>query len=390
MHSPPVDQQTGGAFAWRPLALLMPFQFIFGLIYSWSTIAPAIHSQAGWAHSTLSFAFSLTPLALFPSVILAGRLLGSTSPKRMLAYALILFTLGGGIGIGWDSSLPFLLGYSVLALGIGAGFSTASCVAIIGELYPARRGTLSGALLALYGLSSIVSAPIFDALDAHLGWRIALAVLLISYATIGWLAWFGLPNVQPTARKHASAHIPLAHLLRRRKLILGIGGVLLAAPLGALSFAVIGQFVHTYGLGRTFAVFVVAMMALGNGVGRLGFGLLADWRGAHFSRDVVLALNACAALLLLFALHVPKPTLLASYALIVGLSYGGLAGKLPALAAHIVEQGHADSVFGLLYGTFALASFLGPLLGSVLGMHTALFVVIVCSISIAGLSLIDR
>lgn len=390
MYSPPVGQQTGDTFAWRPLALLMPFQFIFGLIYSWSAIAPAIHIQAGWTHSTLNLAFSLTPLALFPSVMLAGRLLGRIAPKTMLAYALVLFTLGGAIGIGWAASLPFLLGYSVLALGIGAGLSTAACIAFVGDLYPARRGTLGGALLALYGLSSIVSAPIFDALDAHMGWRIALAVLLVSYAALGWLAWFGLPHVQPTARKHASAHISLTHLLRHRKLALAVSGVLLAAPLGALSFAVIGQFVHAHGLGRDFAVIVVAMMAFGNGVGRLGFGLLADWRGARFSRDVVLALNACAALLLLCTLRYPNPSLLASYALLVGLSYGGLAGKLPALAAHVVEQGHADSVFGLLFGTLAFASFLGPLLGSALGMQTALIVVIVCSIAVAGLSLVDR
>ncbi|MEJ2632276.1 MAG: MFS transporter [Acidihalobacter sp.] len=390
MYSTSVDQQTGNTFAWRPLALLMPFQFIFGLIYSWSAIAPAIHIQAGWTHSTLNLAFSLTPLALFPSVMLAGRLLGRIAPKTMLAYALVLFTLGGAIGIGWAAPLPFLLGYSVLALGIGAGFSTAACIAFVGDLYPARRGALGGALLALYGLSSIVSAPIFDTLNAHLGWRVALAVLLVIYATLGWIVWFGLPYVRPTPRKRASAHIPLTHLLRHRKLALAVGGVLLAAPLGALSFAVIGQFVHANGLGRGFAVIVVAMMAFGNGVGRFGFGLLADWRSARFSRDAVLALNACAALLLLCALQFPNPTLLASYALLVGLSYGGLAGKLPALAAHVVEQGHADSVFGLLFGTLAFASFLGPLLGSALGMQTALIVVIVCSIAVAGLSLIDR
>lgn len=372
--------QPGAARGWFALLLLAPFQFIFGLIYSWGAIAPAIHLQSGWSHATLNLAFSLTPLALLPSVVFAGRQLARISPKTLLAAALVLFTAGGVIAIAWDSPLPFMLGYSIIALGVGAGLSTAACIALVARLYPARRGSLGGGLLALYGMSSTVSAPVFDSLNAQLGWRPALAVLLLGYAALGWLAWFRLPATSPAATgKESAARITLWHMFRHARLRWALIGVLAAAPLGSASFAAIGQLSRDLGFSASFAVAAVSLMALGNGLGRLGFGILADALGARFSRNAVLAINAVAGLLLLTAWHGAGPQLFAVYPLLIGLSFGGMAGKLPALASHVVEQGHADSAFGLLFGTFALASFLGPLVGAVLGMHAALNILAVCA-----------
>lgn len=106
------------------------------------------------------------------------------SPKTLLAIALTCFTIGSAGGLLYNTPLAFMLGYSVLALGIGAGLSTAACITMVSRFYPERRGALGGALLALYGMSSVVSAPIFQWLDIHWGWRMSLAALLGIYASV--------------------------------------------------------------------------------------------------------------------------------------------------------------------------------------------------------------
>jgi MFS transporter, OFA family, oxalate/formate antiporter len=375
-------QGVGINYRWRwlPLLLLTPFQFIFGLIYSWGTISSAINAQSGWPHATLDLAFSFTPLALLPAVILAGHGLKRISPKTILALALACFTGGSIIGLLPASPLSFMLGYSVLALGIGAGLSTAACIAIISRLYPEHRGSLGGGLLALYGMSSVVSAPVFDALNSHLGWRLSLVALLGCYAAIGWLAWAMLPAV-PVHKTHSTTHMSLWTMLRHRQLRWSIGLVIMATPLGSASFATIGHLSHNLGFDRKFAVMTVALMALGNGAGRLGFGVLADMRSASFSRFAVLSINALAAMLLLFNLHGFGVAIFAVYPLLIGLAFGGMAGKLPALAAHVVEEGHAETAFGLLFGVFAFASFLGPLLSAAWGMQHALQAFAVCAVA---------
>jgi MFS family permease len=375
---------------WLPFVLLAPFQFIFGLIYSLGTISPAIHAQSGWSQATLNLAFSLTPLALLPTVILAGHGLRRLAPKTMLAMALACFTVGGFIGLISDAPALFMLGYSVLALGVGAGLSTAACIALISRLYPGRRGSLGGALLALYGMSSMVSAPIFSGLNGQIGWRQSLAALLGVYAAVGWVAWARLPATPALGgddgqggyeqRAHQVARVPMATLLRHRPLRWAIAIVLVATPLGSASFATIGHLAHHLGFNPAFAVLAVSLMAFGNGMGRLGFGMLADWRSPRFSRNAVLALNALAAALLLSALHGFGVWAFAAYPLLIGLAFGGMAGKLPALAAHVAEDGHAETVFGLLFGAFAFASFLGPLVSAAIGMRGALQMFAVCAV----------
>lgn len=369
---------------WVPMLLLAPFQFIFGLVYSWGAIAPAIHAQSHWPRASLDLAFSLTPLALLPAVVLSGHGLRRISPKAMLAVALGCFTVGGAIGLAVGDALPFMLGYSIVALGIGAGLSTAACIAVVSRVYPQRRGVLGGALLALYGMSSVVSAPLFESLDGDFGWRAALALLLGLYAAVGWLAWFGLPDL-PVQDVHATARVGLRTMLGHRSMRWALGLVLIAAPFGSAAFATIGHLSRELGFGPAFALFAVAAMAIGNGLGRLAFGAVADLWGGRFSRNAVLAVNALAAAILLAALQGLGETAFVLYPLLMGLAFGGMAGKLPALAAQVVKDGHAETAFGLLFGAFALASFLGPFASAAFGMRNALQGLAICAIA-AGLS----
>ncbi len=343
---------------------------MFGLIYSWGTIAPAIHVQSGWSQSILDLTFSLTPLALLPSVVTAGHGLRRITPKTMLAAALGCFTLGGLAGLAIATPLAFLLGYGVLALGCGAGLSTAACIAIVSRHHPHRRGMLSGALLALYGASSAVSAPLFHWFDGPFHWRGALAILMALYGAAGWICLTALPAIAAPDR-HAARPAGLWRLLRHPPLRAALGLILLAAPLGSAAFAVIGHLAHDLGYAPPYAVAAVAVMAMGNGVGRLGFGTLADLRSPLFARDAALMVNALAAAILLAGLTGLDGGMTLLFPPLMGLAFGGMAGKLAALANRLVA-GSADQAFGLLFGTFALASFLGPLADATFGMRPAL------------------
>lgn len=355
---------------WRIFILLVPFQFIFGLIYSWGSISLAIHHQSEWPHSTLDIAFSLTPLSLLPAVILSGHWLQRITPKTMLAWAMVCFSVGSVIGLFANTPWLFILGYSVLALGLGAGLSTSACIALISRLYPEHRGKLGGGLLAVYGASSVLSVPIFNALNIYIAWRPALGILLGSYAVFGWLCWVLLPSF-PVASNQKSDHIAFKTLLSHRPLVWALCLVLAAAPFGSATFATIGRLAQEMGLSQTFVVAAVAMLALGNGLGRLAAGVLADMYSAQMSRNVVLTLNALAYVVFLIVSYSGMHWLFWSFPLLIGSAFGGLAGKLPSLAAHVFPE-HPSAAFGLLFGTFAMGSFLGPLVSAEIGTNHAI------------------
>jgi MFS transporter, OFA family, oxalate/formate antiporter len=363
---------------WSMFVLLIPFQFIFGLIYAWSAIAPAIHQQENsWSYAQLDLAFGLTPLSLLPAVIWGGRLAERYPSKYLLAAANVCFCLGGLIGLTAQGPTTFLLGYSVLALGVGAGLSTPACMAAIAREYPEHRGKLSGALLAVYGLSAMITAPLFQQLLTTLTWREALAVITSAYAIIGWLAWWALPAegavTGPAAVRNEATDAQRAHRgpVEYRSLLLNLCLILAAAPFGAVSFAGLGRLLPQTGFSGQTVLLLISGMALANGVGRFMGGMLADTLPEKMDKMLIFLINALAFLNLSLTnrLHWQQGMML--YPLLVGLAYGALAGNLPAIARLIAPQ-RPHAVFGMLFGTFALGSFLGPLISALAGLEATL------------------
>jgi len=355
----------------KQLCLLIPFQFIFGLIYIWGSLAPVIQHQSAWPNATMDLAFALTPLCLLPAVIYGARLVQRFSAKPILAAALLCFSCGSALALINDSPRLFILGYSCLALGIGAGLSTPACVALLAQYAPGHRGKLGGAMLAIYGLSAVVSAPLFQLLSHYTTWRAALGWLLAGYALIGWCCWLTL-DPRP-AQPPSTPHTPLALrvLLRQPQVIQSAALLLLSTPFGALCFAVIGRLALQHGFSHANRVWVVAAMALCNGMGRLLGGALCDWLSPIIIRGLILATGALAYLVLLASNQPQWVGLFWIFPLLSGGFYGALAGKLPALAAQPLPE-HAHQVFGIYFSLFALGSFAGPWLSALLGLTRAL------------------
>jgi len=295
--------------------------------------------------------------------------------KRLLAAANVCFCLGGLVGLSAHGVLPFLLGYSVLALGMGAGLSTPVCIAIVARVYPAHRGKLGGALLAIYGLSAMVTAPLFHWLLAYGGWRQALGIITTAYALLGWLAWACLPDAQPEGQapaRHRSTPWNQDTARAARPLLANMAMLLAATPFGAASFAGLGRLLPPFGFSGTILLLLISAMALANGAGRFLGGILADAWPEKTGKLLIYAVNALAFLDLLLAQSFHWPLAMVLYPWLAGLAYGALTGNLPAIA-RLISPTHPHAVFGLLFGTFALGSFLGPLCSALGGLSLTLY-----------------
>lgn len=358
---------------WKAVALLVPFQFMFGLIYAWGGMAPTIHGATGWSSSVLDLMFSLTPLALLPAVLAGGRLVGRFAPERILVWALGCFVVGGLLALTSDSPTRFAIGYAGIALGVGGGLSTPACIEVIHRVAPRAQGRLSGTLLAIYGLSATVSGPLFLWLTHHAAWRAALAVVMAAYGVAaGWALMIlrsGSALPRPARDRAASERPHVAW----RPVVWNMFLLFATVPFGSAVFAAIGRLAmqhgHTIGLGVAGA----STMSLANGIGRFAGGVLSDLSSARATWCIVLGLAACGYGAALADAWLGVPALFLSFAGLTGLSFGALAGKLPTLAAHTSPSNPA-SVFSFYFGTFALGSFGGPFLSAEFGLSTTLTV----------------
>jgi predicted MFS family arabinose efflux permease len=362
----PMDSQAKGD-GWKAVVLLTPFQFMFGLVYAWGGMAPAIHAATSWSASLLDLMFSLTPLALLPAVLAGGRLVGRFAPERILRWALGCFAAGGLLALTSASPVRFAIGYAIVALGLGGGLSTAASIAVIHRVAPRAQGRLSGALLAIYGLSASVSGPLFLWLGHHAAWRIALAIVMAGYGIVAALC---LTVLRPGPAVHRSKQDQASPVRPRgawQPAALNMVLLIVAVPFGSAVFAAIGRIATQHGHAVGLGVAGASIMSAANGIGRFAGGVLADVSSIRVTWCVVLGLAACGYGANLADARLGAPVLFLLFAALTGLSFGALAGKLPALAARTSPSNPAF-VFSIYFGTFALGSFGGPFLSAEVGL----------------------
>jgi MFS family permease len=148
--------------------------------------------------------------------------------------------------------------------------------------------------------------------------------------------------------------------------------LLVTVPFGSLIFAALGRLALSAGFSTRVGVATVTLMALFNGVGRFAGGWLSDVTSAPTARTVMLACAAAGYGVLLVSTHGHGTAAwFLALPVLAGFAFGGLAGKLPALAAY-TSTARATEVFSLYFGVFALGSFGRPLLSAALGFETAL------------------
>lgn len=345
----------------RVLIGTIPLQLIFGLIYVWGAISPFVQSESDWTTLQINLVFALTPLATIPSVLIGGRLADLYPPKKVLIGAMSLFTLGVAVTFVFFSPITFILGYSVIALGFGAGLSTPGSLAAVTRIFSRIPGTMAGLLMAIYGMSAMVVAPFFIFLTHYLNWIDSLQMICLLLAILGWIGVFILPDLPAQNATVNSNHTSFTAALKHQHLMINVTALVVSAPIGSLIFAEIGNFTSKLTDSPFLISLSVILMSIGNGLGRFFGGFIADRKGVVFTRNIVLVITIVSGFVFVLFSHLL--TGLMFLALLLGFGFGGLAGILSPLAKHVIPES-PNLGFGFLFGGFAFGSFVGPVLSS--------------------------
>jgi hypothetical protein len=218
-------------------------------------------------------------------------------------------------------------------------------------------------------------------------WQIASGILGAIYAGISAIALYKIPTTfKPQQNEAISADMQISAWSWKIARSILVNTLLLSAsvPLGSMIFAAMGRLALAAGFSTSASVIAVTLMALANGIGRFAGGWLSDLTSAPTARTIMLACAAAGYGVWLLSQHRHDAAILFwALPLLAGFSFGGLAGKLPALAAH-TSMAHATEVFSLYFGVFALSSFSGPILSVALGFQRA--ITLCGGLTIAGLA----
>jgi len=349
----------------RALSALLVLQLAFGFVYSWGTVVPYVRTFEHWSPLLTSAVFSAGPLGYATGMIISGRLAERYAPRSLCWAATGLLVTGLSIAFLFPSGFTFIVFYSAIGLGFSGAVAMAASLAAGSSLFPARIGTIGGALTGSYALAALVEAPLVGVLAASLGWLNALRLVGGGVALLAVCAMLVLPSVPRPGRQSQSDRRSgsFFQLIGRNAIRIGVLAEATATPLGSYAFVAVAASAHALQLGLWVATAVVTAVAAGNALGRIGAGIATDRFGVNRVFLVIFGTVLVAAILLAFARDGVILFLAACFA---GMSFGGPAGILSRLAAKVAPD-TPQAAFGLLFAGFALGAFYGPLLGAAIG-----------------------
>lgn len=350
-----------------------------GSVYAWSVFVAPIQKVTGWTQPQLTWAFSFAIATLGLTAALGGPLLQRLGPRKSVGMAATLFGVGmagAGFAVMQHSLVMLYLLFGVVG-GMGLGMAYAPPVAALLKWFPDRKGLATGIGVCGFGLGALVATKVAEPmLGSSLGCVGTFYVLGVAYLVVMFVAsrFLALPpeDWRPTVKGEGwrsgavaaltaesatvgqalgSLRFWLLWLLFYINICAGILFLALAKPMGK-------DVAHlTEGQG----MWLVAIMGLFNGGGRLAWSVASDRLGRTLTFGVMLSLQVA-----LFVILAKGPTafwFMGCIWLIVSC-YGGGFAITPAFLADMFGSRNTGTIYGAILTAWGAAALSSPALGA--------------------------
>ena len=130
------------------------------------------------------------------TALVAGPFSDTYGRKPVLLLGTCLLATGA-LGMGLAPNFAVAVGFSVL-VGIGAGMVPATCIALVGDIFPETRRPMSIAILTMQpGLSNVLGVPLSAVLGDFAGWRFPFLTLGLALLLSALLLFMLVPDHRP-------------------------------------------------------------------------------------------------------------------------------------------------------------------------------------------------
>lgn len=367
-------------YGWWLVAASFPIAlYVAGAIfYGFTAIFEPIANEMGWSYAQVSFASSLRGLESGLLAPLIGILVDRWGPRRLIAMGALALFLGLSL-LSHVNSLAMFYGAFVL---ISAGMSSCTMTVLmtaVANWFHKKIGIASGIAICGFGFGGLL-IPVIVWLVESWGWRMAVNVLAVGALVIvlplsllfrhkpeqyGYL-----PDGEELKQEHNQAipstdaseeSISSRQLLKTRYFWqLSLAFMCLTIMLSAVVTHIM-PYLSSIGISKTQASLVATGVPVVSVGGRLFFG----WIGDKVDRRKLLAVVLAMMLLGLscFELAATRGNwLLVLYMVLFGLGFGGGIGLRPGMVRELFGRSKFGTVFGMMMGTGALGTVVGPLL----------------------------
>ena len=336
----------------------------FGARSTFGLFLEPMTAAKGWGRETFAMALAVQNLLWGAALPFAGALSDRFGPPRVLAAGAVIYA-GGIWGMAYADSAAALQMTAGVLVGVGVAFTafTIALAAMVKLVGPERRSLALGLGTAAGSFGQVVFSPLGQAFITGYGWQTALLLLAASALSIAPLA-FLLPG-SPAVRGEPAAGQTLAAALREA--VGHRGYVLLTVGFFVCGFHVafitvhFPAYVRDLGLPASAGAAAIAVIGLFNIIGSFASGAAGQRWSKKSGLSTIYALRAAAITLLMLA---PKtPAVIYLFAAVMGLLWLSTVPLTTGIVGQVFGVRYLATLFGVVFLSHQLGSFLGVWLG---------------------------
>ncbi|WP_423188741.1 L-lactate MFS transporter [Alkalibacterium sp. f15] len=378
---------------WQVLFGGVLMQLCIGGIYTWSLFNQPLVDAFGWERTEVYTAYSLIVFIFALVTIYSGRLQDKIGPRKVATIGILFFSVGLIVASMARSLAVLYLGYSVLG-GIGVGMVYVCPLSTSLKWYPKKKGMVTGIIVGAFGLGGFVFNFILSYLIQRIGVSQTFLVQGLVYAVVGLIGaqMLKVPEESESNKKilvNENDFNSKSMLKTRTFYLLWI--IYFIGSLSGLVVIGLAQDIarDVVGLTPQIAGYSIAVAAVANALGRLGWGALSDVYGRLRVFSLLFLITALSMLTLSLWTH--QAIVYFIVLVLIVSSFGGFLATFPAITSDYFGTYYFGSNYGLIYQAYGVASLAGPFLLGLTSQDTqAFFIASLLAVVGLGLTLIVR
>ncbi|MET0472995.1 MAG: OFA family MFS transporter [Mycobacterium sp.] len=360
-----------------------------GEAYAWSVFKKPLEGSLGISGTLSALPFTIGIVMLGLSAALFGTWVDRNGPRKAMFASMCCFCGGwfvGSLGLALGQYWLVLLGYGLLG-GIGWGIGYISPVSTLIKWFPDRPGMATGLAIMGFGGGALIASPWSTAMLNAFGTDtsgiaktfLVHGVVYAVFMSLGWLlirvpradwkppGWTPAPLVpgsivtggQVSARNAVKTpQFWFLWVVLCFNVTAGIGILEKASPIYQDYFPKAGA---AAGAVAAAAAGYVAMLSLGNMLGRIGWSSFSDKIGRKNAYRIYLGVGALLYLTITLMQNSNKIVFLVATILILSF-YGAGFATVPAYLRDLFGTFQVGAIHGRLLTAWSVAGILGPII----------------------------
>jgi len=363
--------QTVKNHGWSVVMAGMGINLALGVLYTWSVISKGVPEAWKWSEVAKSWPYAIACLVFCLVMVPAGRMQDRMGPRKVATIGGLLVGAGLILASFTTTPLGYVVGFGILAgAGIGFGYASATPPAVK-WFPPARTGLIAGLVVSGFGLASVYAAPLAKWLTV----TYSLPTMVLVFGVGFLVVVVGLAQL---LRPPPEGYVPAGSVRRSREerglkedfkpsemlrtwqfyalwflYACGAGaGLMIIAKLAKIAADQAGV---------QLGFMLVAVLAVGNGLGRVLAGVLSDKIGRKGALFLCFVSQAFLILLLSRTTRgsaLASVPILALVSALIGANYGANLALFPAVTKDYYGLKNFGANYGLVFTAWGVGGFM--------------------------------